>query len=288
MATYIRELLKDFISKFIKLDALSNLIVATIMVIFWIFIAFLTLKIVKFVVFKAKRLEKKIEKKETKEQITVKRLLNNIVRGLFVFWIIIMILKELGIDIVPLLAGAGVMAFAVGFGAQEVIKDVISGMFLIIEKTITIGDQVLINNIKGVVTDVGVRRTKIVTWTNEVVTFNNGDIRTVTNFSINSSVAVIEFNLDPKFDINLLYNEEFKKFLRDFKENHKNVLSVPILPVILDLNNSITFRITMDTETRKHTGIERIFRKELYAYFVEHDITIEIPVIVGYTEDESK
>ena len=48
---------------------------------------------------------------------------------------------------------------------------------------------------------------------NELVTFNNGDIRTVTNFSVNPGLAVVEFNLDPKFDLNLLYNEDFVNFL---------------------------------------------------------------------------
>lgn len=286
MATYIRELLKGLLGKLIRLEPLLNLVVAIIMIIFWVFIAYLVFRLAKFLVFKANKLERKLDKKETKEQHTVKRLINNIIRALFLFWITIMILKELGIDIVPLLAGAGVLAFAVGFGAQELIKDVISGMFLILEKTIAIDDLVLINDIKGTVIDVGIRRTKIVTWKNELVTFNNGDIRTVTNFSVNPGLAVVEFNLDPKFDLNLLYNEDFVNFLEKFKENNEDVQTQPSLPHVMDLNNSISFRITFETEIRRNVSMERQFRKELYNYFVEKGITIEIPVVISKLENE--
>lgn len=286
LADLLRDLINNLLSKFIKIETITDFLTAIIMVIFWILVAYLTFKVVKLLLFKTKKYEKKYEEKETKEQVTVRRLINNIIRALFMFWIAIMILKELGIDIMPLLAGAGVLAFAVGFGAQEVIKDVLSGIFLIAEKTITIDDLVEINEIKGTVTDIGVRRTKIVTWKNEVVTYNNGDIRTVINHSVNPGLAVIEFNLDPKFDINLLYNKEFTDFLNNFKKSHPKVKTKPSLPVILDLNNAVTFRVTMETETRQHVGVEREFRKELYNYFTNKGITIEIPVIVGYLDNE--
>ena len=188
----------------------------------------------------------------------------------------------------PLLAGAGVLAFAVGFGAQELIKDVISGMFLILEKTLKIDDVVTINGIKGTVKEVGIRRTKVLTWKNELVTFNNGDIKTVINFSLNPGVAVIEFNLDPRFDLDLLYNDKFQAFLENFKNNNDLVLTMPGLPVILDMDNLLTFRITMQTEPTKAASVERSFRKNLYSYFVENDITIEIPVIIGHVSEEVK
>lgn len=287
MAAYIRELMKLLIGKLIKFEPLLNLIVALLMILLWILIAFIVFKLVKIFVYKARNVEKKLVIKETKEQVTVKRLVNNIIKALFSFWILIMILKELGLDIVPLLAGAGVLAFAVGFGAQEVIKDVISGMFLILERTLTLDDVVLINDIKGTVIDIGIRRTKIVTWKKEVVTFNNGDIKTVVNYSINNGLAVVEFNLDPKFDINMLYNDDFVKFLEDFKGLNEFVVENPSLPLVMDMDNALKFRITIETISNKQASVERHFRKELYKYFVEHDITIEIPVIVGYLDNEN-
>lgn len=286
LSDLLRGVINDFLSKFISVTQVVDLLVAIIMVLFWILIAYVTFKLVKLLLFKTKKIEEKYEGKETKEQVTVRRLINNIIKALFMFWIAIMILKELGIDIMPLLAGAGVLAFAVGFGAQEVIKDVLSGIFLIAEKTIKLDDIVEINEIKGTVIDIGVRRTKIITWKNETVTFNNGDIRTVINFSLNYGVAVIEFNLDPKLDINLLYTDEFKKFLTNFKERNEFVVTTPSLPVVLDMDNALKFRVTMETEIGKQASIERIFRKDLYEYFTNHNITIEIPVIVSHLTNE--
>lgn len=286
MSQYLRDLLRELFSKLIGIESIVNLIVAIIMVIYWIVIAYVVFKIVKLVLGRTKSFKRK--NIETKEQLTVKRLLNNIVKAMFMFWIVIMILKELGIDIMPLLAGAGVLAFAVGFGAQELIKDVISGMFLILEKTLKIDDVVTINDIKGTVMEVGIRRTKVLTWKNELVTFNNGDITTVINFSLNPGVAVIEFNLDPRFDLDLLYNDKFQAFLENFKNNNDLVLTMPGLPVILDTDNLLRFRITMQTEPTKAASVERSFRKNLYSYFVENDITIEIPVIIGHVSEEVK
>lgn len=286
MSQYLRDLLRELFSKLIGIESIVNLIVAIIMVIYWIIIAYVVFKIVKLVLGRTKSFKRK--NIETKEQLTVKRLLNNIVKAMFMFWIVIMILKELGIDIMPLLAGAGVLAFAVGFGAQELIKDVISGMFLILEKTLKIDDVVTINGIKGTVMEVGIRRTKVLTWKNELVTFNNGDIKTVINFSLNPGVAVIDFNLDPRFDLDLLYNDKFQAFLENFKNNNDLVLTMPGLPVILDMDNLLTFRITMQTEPTKAASVERSFRKNLYSYFVENDITIEIPVVIGHVSEEVK
>ena len=72
MATYIRELLKGLLGKLIRLEPLLNLVVAIIMIIFWVFIAYLVFRLAKFLVFNANKLERKLDKKETKEQLTVK------------------------------------------------------------------------------------------------------------------------------------------------------------------------------------------------------------------------
>lgn len=276
----LRVFLSNLFTKLVKVPELASLLTTITMIIYWILLATIIFKIVKFIVKKSQSFGKFKEHKETKEQETVRRLINNIIRALFVFWIVIMILRELGIDVVPVLAGAGVLAFAVGFGAQELIKDVISGMFIIMERTLKIDDLVEINGLKGRVQDVGIRRTKLLTWKNELVILNNGDIKTVLNFTNDFSVAVVEFTLDYNFDVNLLYTDKFKEFLEEFLEANEEVIEVPSLPVILDLNNSINFRITIKTNPNKNSSVERIFRKDLYRYFNENDITIGIPLVV--------
>ena len=178
LAEQLRNYLNNILKNVITLDDLRTLLVSLLMITFWILLAYFITKIFKVILFKTKSLEKK----ETMEQQTIKRLINNVVRFFFIFWILVMILNEVGFDLIPLLAGAGVLAFAVGFGAQELIKDVISGMFLI-EKTFKIGDNIEVGNNSGKVIDVGLK-VKLENWRGWSY-YYNGDIKTVKNRNIN-------------------------------------------------------------------------------------------------------
>ena len=271
---YLRELFLHLLN---DNTALSDLFTSLIMIIFWLLLAKIAMLFVK--IFSKKF--KKLEENETKQVMTVRRLINNLFRALFIVWIAIMILGEIGIDIMPLLAGAGIAAFAIGFGAQELIKDVINGFFLIIEKTFSIDDQVEINGHKGVITDIGLRRTKIINWREEVITINNGDIKTVINFSINPSLAVVEFKVSPTFDITVFEQEEFTQFLKDFAESQPEVIDLPSNTVITSLmDDAITYRITVKTNNRKHVGVERELRKELIRYLNQKGLSIDIPYVI--------
>ncbi|HZJ89069.1 MAG TPA: mechanosensitive ion channel domain-containing protein [Bacilli bacterium] len=277
----LREVLTNLLSTFITNESLVALLVSLAMILLWILIAILTIFIVKKIVFRGKKLEEKLGRKETKEQETVKRLIVNIIQFFFFFWIGIMILRELGLDIVPILAGAGVVAFAIGFGAQELIKDIIAGMFLIGEKTFKIGDYVEIANHTGTITDVGVRRIKLQTWKGEVITINNGDIRAIKNFSINPGVAVVEFRADYDFDFKVLESKKFKKLLKDFQEKHEDVISIDEHIKLLDVNDGLKFVIHIKTNIRKYTGIERYFRKALMEFFQQEKIDVVVPVVIS-------
>ncbi|HOM32710.1 MAG TPA: mechanosensitive ion channel, partial [Bacilli bacterium] len=149
LAAQLREVLNNWFASFIANESLAQILVTAIMIIFWVILAYLVTLVIKLIIFRTRRVERKLGVKETKEKQTVRRLINSLIRFFFLFWIIIMILKELGLDLVPLLAGAGVVAFAVGFGAQELIKDIIAGMFLILEHTFKIGDFVEIGGQSG-------------------------------------------------------------------------------------------------------------------------------------------
>lgn len=280
LASQLRDLLKKWFGSFIPDETLVNLIAALIMIIFWVLLAFIVTFLIKSFIFRARKAEEKLGVAETKEKQTVRRLINSLFRFFFLFWITIMILKELGLDLVPILAGAGVVAFAIGFGAQELIKDVIAGMFLILEHTFKIGDFVTIGDVSGTVMDVGLRRLKIQNWKGEVITINNGDIKVVTNASLNPSVAVVEFKMDYPFNLQELESEEFKNFLTEFKENNPEVLEMPEKVLLMDVNDGLLLRLTIKTETRKHVGIEREFRKELYNFVQLHDWPIVVPVVV--------
>lgn len=282
----LRALLAALYGEVIHLDWLVTLLVTVTMIIFWVLLAVIVLNLVKIILLHTKKVERKLGKKAvSKEQYTVRRLFNNIIQFFFLMWIAIMILGELGLDVVPVLAGAGVLAFAIGFGAQELIKDVIAGVFLIIERTFRIGDYVVIGENAGTIKDVGLRRIVLENWKGETITINNGDIRTIRNASLLASVAVVEFRADYDFDLQAFESRDFKAFLSAFKEAHSDVLEVPGPIMVVNLNDGVLFTVHIKTKTRKQVGVERAFRKALLTYVQEHNLDIFVPVMIKAIND---
>ena len=93
----------------------------------------------------------------------------------------LMVLREIGVDITPVLTGAGILGLAVGFGAQSPVKDISAGMFLIAEIQIRIGDVAAINGIGGAVEEINLRTVVLRDLEGIVHTFANGEIRTLAN-----------------------------------------------------------------------------------------------------------
>ncbi len=94
-----------------------------------------------------------------------------------------MALSEFGLNIAPILAGAGVVGFAIGFGAQQLVRDTIAGLFILIENQYRVGDCVALDGLQGIVTDITLRRTVIRDDAGALTTVPNGDIKRSANFS---------------------------------------------------------------------------------------------------------
>ncbi|MDF2558300.1 MAG: mechanosensitive ion channel protein MscS [Bacillales bacterium] len=118
-----------------------------------------------------------------REQTLVK-LLENVVTYVVGFITFVTVLSIVGIDIAPILAGAGVLGLAIGFGAQNLVKDVITGFFIIFEDQFAVGDKVKINGFEGTVEEIGLRTTKIKGENDERHIIPNGSIVQVTNMSV--------------------------------------------------------------------------------------------------------
>lgn len=275
----LREVIRDFYTKYITNVPLTNTLTIATMVLFWLVLGFIVIKITKLIVLRSS----KLQDKGTKESLTMARLINSLIRVLFIFWIVIMVLQELGIEILPVLAGAGVLAFAIGFGAQELTKDVISGFFLILEKTFRIGDVVEIGGNKGYIEDIGLRRIKLRTFTNEIITINNGDIKKVINFSLEPGVAIIDFNIDFRQDIEIFESEEFTNFVKAFAEKHPDVTNEGSAIIVVSLlGGHVTLRVTFDTDIRRNIVVERDFMKELLKFARDHSIDLAVPYVVEH------
>src|SRR5690606_29248239 len=154
----------------------------------------------------------------------------------YLFWFVMgmMILKEFGLDLAPILASAGILGFAIGFGAQELVKDMIAGFFIIFESAMNVGDFVDVGGFSGTVQEVGIRRTRILNWKNELRLINNGDIKSFTNYAGRDSVGVVEFFVTPQFDLNVFDSEPFKALLDGYKK-YPEITSLPEYIGVIDL-----------------------------------------------------
>jgi small conductance mechanosensitive channel len=134
-------------------------------------------------------------------------------KALFVLiWIIagLMILKEMNFDVRPLLAGAGVAGVAVGFGAQNIIKDVLAGMFLMMENQIRVNDVAVINGKAGLVEEINLRTTVLRGEDGAVHIFPNGTIQGLTNLTREYSYYV--------FNLTIAYNEDTDRVVAVLQE----------------------------------------------------------------------
>jgi small-conductance mechanosensitive channel len=131
---------------------------------------------------------------------TLGKLMNNVITYAIYFLMFFMILHQLGVQIAPLLAGAGVVGIAIGFGAQSLVRDVLTGFFIIFEDQFGVGDVIQTGNFKGTVEEIGLRVTTIKSVSGEVHIIPNGSILQVTNFSIHNTISTIDIPLDSTTD----------------------------------------------------------------------------------------
>ncbi|WP_430095261.1 mechanosensitive ion channel family protein [Paenibacillus cisolokensis] len=124
--------------------------------------------------------------------VTVGELLKNGTAIVCNFIMILIILAEFNFKLGPLLAGAGVLGLAIGFGAQSLVKDVITGFFIIFEDQFAVGDVIKIGEYRGTVEMIGLRTTRVKGLNGETYIIPNGMITSVTNYSLSNSLAVVD------------------------------------------------------------------------------------------------
>jgi len=153
------------------------------------------------------------------------------------------ILSELGVDIAPLLAGAGVVGLAIGFGAQTLVKDVITGAFILFEDTVNVGDGVTINGISGAVEAISIRTIRIRDGDGTLHTIPFGQVGAVSNMTKDYSYF--------STDVGVGYQEDIDKVIASLRQ------------VFGDLNGDPAYRpyILGDLEV---SGIDRFTDTAVY------------------------
>ncbi|MGI6781651.1 MAG: mechanosensitive ion channel family protein [Acholeplasmataceae bacterium] len=217
----------------------------------------------------------------SKRAETISKSLYNIVAAIVWVVVIIIILDGYGVNIIPLITGAGIVGIAVAFGSQEFIKDFISGLFNIFENTYSVGELVEINGFIGTVKEIGLRTTKIENWRGDYFIINNGKINSVVNRSRDTSIAIIDVILSNKVVIEDV-NQAILEFIDNYESDNPALYEQPKYAGLVDTSLiSYTFRVMATTAPASHIGVERQIRMELFKFLEAKGFEMPDTIVVS-------
>jgi small conductance mechanosensitive channel len=195
-----------------------------------------------------------------------------------------MILTNLGLQIGPLIASAGLAGLALGLGAQSLVKDTINGFFILFENQLAVGDVVKLGDVSGSVEEVSLRRTVLRAVNGAQIIVPNGEIRVVQNMSKGWSRAIIDIETAPTAndaEVVALLHEILTDIQKDPKIGH-HILEPPEILGINSINvTGVTFRVLVKTEPMQQWGVERALRLHIREAFRDHGIPL--PVVTSAT-----
>jgi small-conductance mechanosensitive channel len=191
-----------------------------------------------------------------------------------------LILRKLGIDIAPIIAGAGIIGLAIGFGAQELVRDVISGFFMLLENQIRVGDVAIVNGTGGLVEQVGIRTIILRDLSGVVHIFQNGKINTLSNMTKEWSAMVFDVGVAYKEDTDEVV-EVMKKVseeMRTDKEYSQDILEpMEIFGVDGFEDSAVIVKGRFKTKPIKQWSIGREYRRRLKKAFDLKGIEMPFP-----------
>jgi len=252
-------------------------------VILIIFMSMIVVKVGKIVIRKVFEVRMKAPLRYSeRRQNTLLKLLENVIAYVVYFAAILAVLSAFSINVAGLIAGAGVLGLAIGFGAQNLVRDVITGFFIIFEDQFSVGDYVRIGASEGTVQEIGLRTTKLKGMNGEIHIFPNGTIIEVINFSLNNSIAIVDVSVAYEADIPKA-EELIREFLASLPEKYEQLVKEPELLGVQNLAASeVVMRITAETKPMQHFSVARIIRRDLKIFMDEHGIEIPYPKMVMY------
>lgn len=220
------------------------------------------------------------EREEHLREQTIVSLVSAIARVVLVVIAFILILGEFDIDIGTLLAGAGVIGFAIGFGAQNLIKDFIAGIFVVLENQYRVGDVVRLNGVSGQVKKITTRITVLRDLDGNVHYIPNGSIEMSTNMTMEYAKINLEIGVSYDSDLDKVKQvvDEVGLALAEDKVWKEFVTEAPYFARVNDFGDSaIIIKIFGKTLPAKQWSVEGELRKRLKTAFDENQIVIPFP-----------
>jgi small-conductance mechanosensitive channel len=202
--------------------------------------------------------------------------------ALTAIWAVVIIesLQVVGLDVAPILAGAGIIGLAVGFGAQNLVRDLISGFFIILEDHIRLGDVAVINGTGGLVETITFRTIALRDFSGVVHVFPNGGINTLSNMTKDWSAFVLDMGVAYKEDTDrvVAVMRAVGDDLRQDRELGSLILEpIEIVGVENFADSAVTIRARIKTKPLEQWKVGREYRRRLKKAFDVEGIDIPFP-----------
>ena len=268
-----------------KIETYENLAIKIALIIIYIIVALIVIAILNKVIEQAFKIQNRSSKGNKKRSRTLISLVQNVVSYIVWFIVITTILSKFGISVEGIIASAGVVGLAVGFGAQTIVKDIITGFFIIFENQFDVGDYVKINSggttvAEGTVKSIGLRSTRINTITGELTILPNGSMGEITNFSITNGFSIVEIPVSVEENLDKV-EKRLNKLFTAMRSKYYLFITDPVVEGIDSLDETkVTFRISAETIPGEGASGSRILRKEIQRVFVQEGIKLPQPIYI--------
>lgn len=213
---------------------------------------------------------------------TVLNLINSIIKYIIFIVAILMILEVYDIDTKTIVASLGLMGVVIGLAVQDMLKDLISGIFIVFEDQYRVGDFITVDDFTGEVISVGMKTTKIKAYNGNVKIISNGSISSVINHSKKDNLAIVDVSVSYDDDL-----DKVEKILDDICANFSNNNlkgKIEILGIEQLGESGIVYRLVGKCEPMKHFEIQRKLRKVIKTEFDNNNITIPYNQVVVHSE----
>ena len=271
---------KIFYNSELGFQILEKLITITLIIIIASISVKVCNKLVDYIMLTKENANKKFKiKSNEKRSETLHKLIRSAIRYTIYFIAFFQILSTLGINTTSIVASAGIASVAIGFGAQSLVKDIISGFFIILEGQFDVGDEVKLYNqaafiAGGSVMSLGLRSTKVRSGNGEIYFIPNGSINQVINYSLTYNLAEVKFSIQIDETIEAI-EERIQKVLDVANNNDKyhnfiyknDKLHVNNIEQIAD--NILTLNIVGKAKVGKKQSVETMLRKDFFNEFKE-------------------
>jgi small conductance mechanosensitive channel len=217
---------------------------------------------------------------------TLNTLLKSAIRYLIYFIGVTMSLEVLGIPTSSILAGAGVVGLAVGFGARSLVEDVITGFFILFEDQFSVGDYIETAGVSGIVEGIDLRITKIKNFDGDLHIVPNGNIKQVTNYTVADTRVLVDVGISYEEDVSEVINI-LKDYCLELAQDMKGINEGPQVLGVENLgDSSVVLRILAWTPPLKKWDVGRELKQKIKEKLDREGIEIPYPKQVIINGDE--